>query len=77
MSDKYHFSTLNRIVIALCGEHLSDSWWNSPNKAFNNQSPMSYMTEDNWTQVRDYLLGYAYGSGYSPINTSKDICDND
>ena len=57
----YHRSSLNRLVCALVGEALANRWWNSPNKAFDNRTPMSLMNEDEWTTVRDYLLHYAYG----------------
>ena len=57
----YHRSTLHRLVIALTGETLANRWWNSPNKAFDNRTPLSLMNEDEWTTVRDYLMNYAYG----------------
>ena len=63
MVDKYHFSTLNCLVEGLCGSGNADLWWNSPNKAFNNRTPLSYMNEAEWKYVRDYLMWHAYGAG--------------
>lgn len=63
--DKYHFKSLNLLVEALVGTSLSDKWWESPNKAFNNRPPMTYMNDAEWTYVRDYLLHHAYVGGGS------------
>lgn len=43
------------LVIAMVGEELADGWWNSPNKAFNGQTPMETSLE----VVYSYLMGYA------------------
>lgn len=61
----YYFKDLNRLVVALVGEEHSDLWWNSPNKAFNDSPPLSYMNEAEWTKVRDYLMFHAYCGGGS------------
>jgi hypothetical protein len=61
MTDPFHKETLNRIVVALVGDKLSTDWWNSPNLAFDGRTPESLMNEEEWTQVRDYLLHHAYG----------------
>lgn len=65
MTDKYHFSTLNRLVEGLVGSGLAQQWWNSPNKAFDSRPPMSLMNETEWEQVRDYLMFHAYAGGGS------------
>jgi hypothetical protein len=61
MTDPFHKETLNRIVVALVGDKLSTDWWNSANQAFEGRTPESLMNEEEWTQVRDYLLHHAYG----------------
>jgi hypothetical protein len=60
MTDPYHKETLNRIVVSLVGD-LSKDWWNSPNQAFDGRPPEELMNEAEWTKVRDYLMGHAYG----------------
>ena len=61
MTDTFHKETLNRIVVSLVGDKLSTDWWNSANQAFDGRTPESLMNEQEWTQVRDYLLHHAYG----------------
>jgi hypothetical protein len=61
MTDPFHKETLNRIVVSLVGDKLSTDWWNSANQAFDGRTPESLMNEQEWTQVRDYLLHHAYG----------------
>jgi hypothetical protein len=61
MTDTFHKETLNRIVVSLVGDKLSTDWWNSANQAFDGRTPESLMNEEEWTQVRDYLLHHAYG----------------
>ena len=43
------------LVIAMVGKELANGWWNSPNKAFNGQTPMETPLEI----VYSYLMGYA------------------
>lgn len=43
------------LVIAMVGEELADGWWNSPNRAFNGQTPKEAPLE----VVYSYLMGYA------------------
>lgn len=57
----YHKETLNLLVIGLTGESLASAWWNSPNKAFEDRTPQSLMNDTEWSRVKDYLMGYAYG----------------
>ena len=62
--DKFHFSTLNRLVAGLVGDSLTKDWWNSPNKAFENRKPIDLMNDDEWLRVRNYLMNHAYGGQY-------------
>jgi hypothetical protein len=64
MTDNFHKDTLNRIVVSLVGDKLSTDWWKSPNKAFDGRTPESLMNEEEWTQVRKYLMDHAYGGAY-------------
>lgn len=43
------------LVIAMVGAELAEGWWNSPNRAFNGQTPMETSLE----VVYSYLMGYA------------------
>lgn len=63
--DKYHYSSLNRLVEGLVGGGLTKQWWDSPNKAFEDRPPISLMNADEWERVRDYLMFHAYGTGGS------------
>lgn len=63
MNDKYHYGSLNRLVEGLVGAGLANDWWNSPNKSFENRTPMSYMNDEEWEYVRDYLMWHSYGAG--------------
>jgi uncharacterized protein (DUF2384 family) len=62
--DKFHYKSLDRLVIGLVGGTHSKDWWNSPNKAFEDRKPIDLMNEDEWTRVRNYLLSHAYGGQY-------------
>lgn len=64
MTDPYHRATLNRIVASLVGDKLSNEWWKSANKAFEGRTPEELMNEQEWTQVRNYLMDHAYGGQY-------------
>jgi hypothetical protein len=64
MTDPFHKETLNRLVVALVGDKLAESWWKSPNKAFDNRPPDELMNEQEWTRVRNYLMDHAYGGQY-------------
>lgn len=54
------FEKLNKVVIALVGEKNAETWWHSPNKAFNNKHPIDVLT-DNPDKVKDYLLTHLNG----------------
>lgn len=43
------------LVIALVGKDMADTWWNTPNKAFNNRTPASLWLEHPYV-VYDYLI---------------------
>lgn len=64
MTDTFHKETLNRLVVGLVGDKLSDAWWNGANRAFEGRTPQSLMNEEEWTRVRDYLMNHAYGGQY-------------
>lgn len=59
--DKFHFQSLNRLVIALVGDSLCKVWWNSPNKAFDDRNPIDLMNEHEWERVKQYLFHHSYG----------------
>lgn len=54
----------NMLVIALVGKELADKWWNSPNQAFNMQTPTAMWLYDS-KQVHDYLMHHAFVGGGS------------
>lgn len=59
MVKRIHFHDLNKLVNDLlgCSEELVVRWWNSPNRAFNNETPFdTYLVSPE--KVRDYLLSY-------------------
>lgn len=61
-----YFRLLNLLVESLVGSGSNaELWWNSPNKAFNSRTPMSLMNEQEWKDVRDYLMFHAYSGGGS------------
>jgi hypothetical protein len=64
MTDPFHKETLNRLVVGLVGDKLSDSWWKSPNRAFDGRAPQELMNETEWHRVRNYLMDSAYGGQY-------------
>ena len=53
---------LNKVVIALVGEHHAELWWKSPNKGFEGKTPDEAYQEDP-RSVRDYLMWHAYCAG--------------
>jgi hypothetical protein len=52
-----YYEKLNPIVIALVGEKLSGTWWNSENYAFNMRTPYEMLMSDP-DRVKKYLLDY-------------------
>jgi hypothetical protein len=55
----------NSLLLSLLGkEHLVESWWTSPNKAFSNRTP-----NEQWTlapeEVYEYLMHHSYVGGGS------------
>lgn len=47
-------------VIAMVGEKLADQWWNSKNRAFDEQTPAGEWLR-NPKRVYDYVMLHAYG----------------
>jgi hypothetical protein len=57
---------LNTCLLSLVGrQELVDAWWNTPNKAFDCNTPKSVYKEvpGGVTSVTNYILGYC-GGGY-------------
>lgn len=48
------------LLTVLVGSKLVDTWWNSPNKAFDNQTPAGVWLED-YAKVYNYLMYSANG----------------
>lgn len=46
------------LVVALVGKNLAQSWWTSPNKAFEGQTPLEQF-EKNPERVYSYLMNFA------------------
>jgi hypothetical protein len=58
---------LNKYLYTLLGrQELIDSWWHSPNKAFENKTPdeVYQSGEEGREKVAKYILGFI-GAGYS------------
>ena len=55
--------SLEKLVLILVGQNRSaaDTWWYSPNEAFDMNRPIEVDTK----QVRDYLIKQLYESGGS------------
>ena len=54
----------NQLVVSLVGDALMESWWNSPNQAFDGRTP-----ETQWQSGSDavvnYLMHHAFAGGGS------------
>lgn len=48
------------LVISMVGKDLADTWWNSPNKAFNGRTPAGMWIEDH-ESVYNYLMKHIEG----------------
>ena len=52
----------NNLVASMVGPNLVESWWASPNRAFDDRTP-----EDQWVmgsdQVVNYLMAHAFQGG--------------
>lgn len=46
------------LVVSLIGDNLADDWWNSPNRAFQMQTPEKTFDSDP-EKVYSYLVGHA------------------
>lgn len=65
MTDPYVYkNACDRLLTALVGSKMTNQWWNSPNKAFDDETP-KVVFETDPKRVYDYLAGHAYGSGGS------------
>ena len=49
------------LVVAMLGRQAAESWWHSPNRAFENQTPHECFAS-NPEQVYQYLMGHAAGN---------------
>jgi hypothetical protein len=58
-------SAAEKMVISLVGEELSDSWWNSPNRAFNFLTPNEVWAHNDAKTVMQYLLNHCFGGAFS------------
>ena len=48
------------MILALVGIEFSDRWWDSPNRAFENQTPTNVFLE-NPERVYSYLISHCDG----------------
>lgn len=54
-------TTINRILLSLLGnENLVDQWWNSPNRHWNQSTPLDIWISDP-DSVYNYVLGQLNG----------------
>jgi hypothetical protein len=51
---------LDNLLAAICGEGVVDSWWVSPNKAFNMSAPIDVFHSENKMQVVKYILSHYF-----------------
>lgn len=52
---------LDKMLLGLLGDHeLIDVWWNSPNKAFEYNTPQQMWQPDTYSQVVKYIYAMAY-----------------
>ena len=49
------------LLTAMLGSKLVDAWWNSPNKAFDEQTPYNVWQND-YAKVYNYLMHYTEGN---------------
>lgn len=52
----------DEMLKAMMGDELAARWWDSPNKAFDNQTPHLVYTTDP-DKVYDYLIWHAFCAG--------------
>ena len=48
------------LLIAMLGSKLVDTWWNSPNKAFSEETPADAWVKD-YAKVYNYVMRHADG----------------
>jgi hypothetical protein len=58
---KEHLAKLrsNALVIAMVGKDHADQWWDTPNKAFDERTPVGMWVED-WQKVYLYLMNRGF-----------------
>jgi len=49
-------NNIRELLLPLVGEDLVDSWYTSPNKAFDNKTPEQMFEEGKRKEVFDYLI---------------------
>ena len=55
--------TCDRLLASMLGSwELVDKWWNSPNKGFDNETPISVFETDK-SKVINYIFHYAFVGG--------------
>ena len=52
----------DQLLLSLVGENLSERWWNSPNRAFENKPPIEVF-KTSPDAVYTYLLRFVEGEG--------------
>jgi hypothetical protein len=65
LGKKFLEGGLHQRILRLCGgnEKLAREWWDTPNKAFNLNTPRQLMTDDKWDTVRAYIVSKAEYTG--------------
>lgn len=64
MTFQKQFSELNTLLVPLIGEDNAQAWWTGSNKAFANNSPLTYLMDGNYETIKQYLL-VQYNGDYS------------
>ena len=54
---------LDELLDSLLGPRHREHWWNSPNKHWNYQTPLTVYesSESGKKEVEEYILGYCFG----------------
>ena len=50
------------MILSMVGKDYANTWWNSPNKAFQGKTPNEVFDTDP-EQVYDYIIGHINGYG--------------
>jgi hypothetical protein len=54
----------NNLVASMVGPNLAESWWTSPNQAFDDRTPETQWSEGS-DRVVNYLMHHAFSGGGS------------